>query len=119
MIAKKLTKIVLPVFIALGSQAVQSVGVEGNKVTAVDQSKGTNADVEITRQIRERLVADESLSVQAQNLTVVTLGKNVTVRGSVESSRERQTVKDHIRAVVSNARIDEKALTVIAPPSAR
>lgn len=116
----KFRKLILTASLVMGANAAQSTEVEGGKVTAADQSKGTNTDVERTRQIRERIVDDKTLSTQAQNITIVTMGEYVTLRGSVQSTRERQVVRDHIHAVLDNASIDEKYLSVSqTKPAAR
>ncbi len=116
----KFKKLFLSALLVMGAFTAQSTEAEGGKVTAVDQSKGSNADVERTRQIRERIVDDKTLSTQAHNITIVTMGQYVTLRGSVESSRERQVIRDHVRAVLNNASINEKYLSVIQPsPAAR
>lgn len=53
-----------------------------------NQTKSTNADVEVTRRIRDRLTSMDDLSVRAQNVTIVTKGNNVTVKGDVDKEQE-------------------------------
>ncbi|HXH75629.1 MAG TPA: BON domain-containing protein [Bacteriovoracaceae bacterium] len=62
------------------------------KVTADAQMKGTDSDVELTRKIRERLTDDDKLSTSAQNITIVTVGKGLTLKGEVEKQEEIQKV---------------------------
>ncbi|MEO5668944.1 MAG: hypothetical protein ABIR96_12865 [Bdellovibrionota bacterium] len=110
-------KAILPLLLVSGSYVAHATKIEGDRVTAMDQAQGSKMDVEMTRKIRVKLIADKSLSSQAQNVTVVTLGKNVTLRGSVESQRERIAVKVHIRQVVADAMINEKYLKIIPAPA--
>ena len=56
--------------------------------TADSQFQGTTSDVEVTRKIRERIMEDKSLSTTAQNVTIVTLGNNITIKGEVEKKDE-------------------------------
>ena len=56
--------------------------------TADSQMQGTSNDVEITRKIRDRLTDDDSLSTSAKNVTIVTLGNTVTIKGNVEKREE-------------------------------
>lgn len=56
--------------------------------TADTQIQGTANDVEVTRRIREALTKDESLSYMAQNVTIVTVGNSVTLRGEVSAKEE-------------------------------
>ena len=58
------------------------------KKTADSQMQGTTSDVEITRKIRDRLTDDDSLSTSAKNVTIVTLGNTVTIKGNVEKQDE-------------------------------
>lgn len=116
---KHLGKFVVPLALFLSGAAVHATAVEG-KVSAFDQSSGSDADVQTTRLIRERLSDDKTLSTQAKNVTIVSLGNSVTIRGSVESLKERNVVKQHVRAVVGNASINEMYLKTIQPsPAAR
>ena len=71
---------------------------EGNTKTPLDQLKGSERDIETTRQIRQALMADESLSTNARNVKVITLKNKVTIRGAVNSS-------DELRRVVSVAKM--------------
>lgn len=58
------------------------------KKTADSQMKGTDADVAVTRKIRDRLTDMDDLSTRAQNVTIVTAGNNVTLRGEVDKQEE-------------------------------
>ena len=64
---------------------------EGDTLTSGDQSE-TEADREITQKIRQAVVADESLSMTAHNVKIITVNGMVTLRGPVKSERERQAV---------------------------
>jgi len=64
-----------------------------------DQSKGSDADVEITRRIRERLTSRDSLSVNAQNIKIITLNGTTTLLGEVNSRREKTEVGKIARSV--------------------
>lgn len=62
---------------------------EGAGKTPEDQSSA-ETDVDTTRQIRKTLVDDDSLSVDAQNIKIITEGGRVTLRGPVNSVAERE-----------------------------
>lgn len=68
-------------------------------VTADQQMSGSKADVELTRKIRERLVKDDSLSVYAENITIVTVGQNVTLKGEVTSKEEGERIATIARSL--------------------
>ena len=73
--------------------------------TATDQSNDP-ADIKITADIRKMVVKDDSLSMMAKNVKIITSGGGVTLRGPVETEKRslhrepRQTrgsQKDHQR----------------------
>ena len=64
---------------------------DGNTLTPMDQGE-SEADVSITREIRKALVADDALSMNAQNVKVITREGVVTLRGPVESAEEKARV---------------------------
>lgn len=66
--------------------------VEVKKLTPIDQVDGSSNDVEITRRIRQGLLEDSSLSLNAQNVKVITIDEKVTIRGSVENNKELERV---------------------------
>ncbi len=71
----------------------------GNTITPMDQLKGTSLDTEITRKIREQIVQDANFSVYAQNVKIITINKNVTLRGPVNNEIERSRIADIARNV--------------------
>jgi hyperosmotically inducible protein len=63
----------------------------GTTLTPGDQSSNTN-DVELTRRIRAAVVADSSLSTNAHNVKIITVNGTVTLRGPVDSEKEREKI---------------------------
>jgi osmotically-inducible protein OsmY len=62
------------------------------KTTADSQMKGSEADVNVIRKIRDRLTDMDDLSTRAQNVTIVTQGKEVTLKGEVDKQEEIQKI---------------------------
>jgi osmotically-inducible protein OsmY len=77
-------------------------------VTAQDQSKGSDADVQVTRHIRQDLVNDDSLSTNAKNVKIITLGGVVTLRGPVASSAEKAKIATAAKNVAGVKRVDNQ-----------
>jgi osmotically-inducible protein OsmY len=48
-----------------------------------DQQGQTEEDIEITQKIRQAVVNDESLSINAQNVKIITIDRVVTLKGPV------------------------------------
>jgi hypothetical protein len=81
--------------------------------SAMDQGESAE-DLEITRQIRAAVVGDSSLSVGARNVTIVTRGAVVSLRGNVTSNAERDAIDRHAHEVAGVHRVDNM-LSVSAP----
>ena len=83
------------------NSAINKRDANGQSLTPVDQMSGSKADVEITRQIREVLVKDSSLSTNAKNVKIITINGVTTLRGTVNSSQERAKLTSMAETVVS------------------
>ena len=66
---------------------------------AGDQSE-TEADREITANIRKAVVADDSLSINAQNVKIIAVNGVVTLRGPVKSEKEKMAIEAKAKQVV-------------------
>ena len=81
---------------------------EGTTLTPEDQAKGTTADVELTRKIRQELVNDKTLSTDAHNVKIITLNGVVTLRGPVASASEKAKVDGLARKVSGVKQVDNQ-----------
>lgn len=63
----------------------------GETLTPGDQSE-SEADRTLTQKIRQAVVADDSLSMTAQNVKIITANGVVTLRGPVQTEAERKTI---------------------------
>ena len=59
-----------------------------------DQQSQTGEDIEITRKIRQALVKDDSLSINAENEKVITIDRVVTLKGPVKSEEEKMAIEE-------------------------
>jgi osmotically-inducible protein OsmY len=66
---------------------------KNHNVTA-DQQGENAADREMTKKIRQSVMADKSLSTYARNVKVITLNGMVTLKGPVRSQEEEQKIVD-------------------------
>ena len=80
---------------------------DGTTLTPGDQSSN-KADVELTRRIREAVVADESLSTNAHNVKIITINGKVTLRGPVASEAERAKVVATAEQLAGKNKVDNK-----------
>jgi hyperosmotically inducible periplasmic protein len=80
---------------------------DGTTLTPGDQSSN-KADVELTRRIREAVVADDSLSTNAHNVKIITINGKVTLRGPVESEAERAKIVATAEQLAGKNKVDNK-----------
>ncbi|HYD49918.1 MAG TPA: BON domain-containing protein [Terriglobales bacterium] len=80
---------------------------DDDKKLPVDQSNDPQ-DLEITRQIRKAVVAKDGLSINAQNVKIITADAVVTLRGPVKSEQERQTIAEIATNVAGVKRVNNQ-----------
>jgi len=72
-----------------------------NAATQVPTDQAENeTDREISANVRKAVVADDSLSMNAQNVKIVTSNGTVTLRGPVKTAREKEAIAAKARQVV-------------------
>lgn len=76
-------------------------------VTSGDQSNA-KADVEITQAIRKAVTSDDSLSVNAHNVKIITAGGIVTLRGPVNDEKERANIAAKAQSVPGVTRVNNQ-----------
>jgi len=60
-------------------------------LTPMDQGSGA-VDMDLTQRIRKAVLADASLSFEAKNVKIITQNGHVTLRGAVNTSREKDVI---------------------------
>jgi hyperosmotically inducible periplasmic protein len=58
-----------------------------------DQQKDNRSDLDITKQIRQAVEKDKSLSTYAHNVKIITQNGLVTIKGPVRSEEEKRAVE--------------------------
>jgi len=66
---------------------------KGNTTLTPEDQKETESDIKITADIRQAIIKNKSLSVNAQNVKIITRNGVVTLRGPVESKKESKKIK--------------------------
>jgi hyperosmotically inducible protein len=80
---------------------------QSTALTPMDQNNN-QADLKITQQIRQALMADGSLSFTAKNVKIITQNGKVTLRGPVNSAEERSAIEAAARKVAGAAQVDNQ-----------
>jgi hyperosmotically inducible protein len=83
-----------------------------------DQQSNAKADIDVTRRIRQAIIADKELSTNAHNVKVITRAGKVTLKGPVRTDAEKQTVEMKASEVAGAGNVKSE-VTVISPTSAK
>lgn len=78
---------------------------DGATQTSGDQAEN-DTDRKISANVREAVVADSSLSMNAHNVKIITSGGIVTLRGPVKSTEERAAIESKAKQVAGVTRVD-------------
>jgi osmotically-inducible protein OsmY len=79
-----------------------------------DQQSNSEGDLDITRNIRQMIVQDKSLSTSAHNVKIVTVDGVVTLRGPVVSQEEKSSIAKKATKVAGVRKV-ENQLEVAKP----
>ena len=79
----------------------------GETKTSGDQSNSPE-DLTTTKMIRRALMEDDSLSMTAKNIKVITAGGKVTLRGPVNSNEEKEKVAKLAQSAAGGATIENQ-----------
>jgi hyperosmotically inducible protein len=79
-----------------------------NASAGAAQQSNQSSDIAITRDIRRALIKDKSLSMAAHNVTIITKGGKVTLKGRVESATEKQTVDSAASNIAGAGNVDDQ-----------
>jgi hypothetical protein len=83
----------------------QTTSAPGTGTVTADQQSNAKVDVEISRRIREELMANKNLSTYAQNVKIVTVGGKVTLVGQVRTQQEANTIVSSASSVAGAANV--------------
>jgi hyperosmotically inducible periplasmic protein len=73
-----------------------------------DQQKENASDRDISRQIRQAIVKDKSLSTYAHNVKIVSQNGAVTLKGPVRSEDEKNAIEAKAAAVVGKQQVNNQ-----------
>jgi osmotically-inducible protein OsmY len=73
-----------------------------------DQQKMNPGDRETTKQIRQSIVKDKSISTYGHNVKVITQGGMVTLKGPVRSEEEKQSIEAKAKEVAGSDKVTDE-----------
>ncbi len=77
-----------------------------------DQQKNDSSDLQLSREVRQSLVKDKSLSTYAHNIKVIAQNGKVTLKGPVRSDDERSAILAKATQVAGEANVNDE-MTVV------
>ena len=101
------------VFVCRRSRPVIAATQSQNASAGAAQQSNQSSDIAITRDIRRALMKDKSLSMAAHNVTIITKGGKVTLKGRVDSAAEKQTVESAASNVAGAGNVDDQLTTSV------
>jgi hyperosmotically inducible protein len=87
---------------------------KNNTTLTPEDQKETESDIKITADIRQAIIKNKSLSVDAQNVKIITRNGVVTLRGPVESKKESKKLKKIAKHTPGVSKVDNQ-LEIKAP----
>ena len=72
-----------------------------------DSQTNTPTDIDLTKRIRQSLIADKSLSTYAHNVKIVSVNGNVTLNGVVRSADEKSSVEMKAANIAGKNRVTD------------
>ncbi len=79
-----------------------------NQEKTAESQSNSKGDVEITRQIRQAIVKDESLSTNAHNVKIITNNGSVVLKGPVNSDTEKSKVEALAKKVAGVQKVENQ-----------
>lgn len=79
----------------------------GETKTSGDQSNSPE-DLRITQAIRQAVVKDESLTMTAKNVKIITADGKVTLRGPVKSAEEKAKIEKLAKSAAGGATVENQ-----------
>ena len=79
----------------------------GDTKTSGDQSE-SSSDIKITAAIRRAIMKDDSLSMTAKNVKIITEKGRVTLRGPVNTAAEKTTIARLAAEAAPQSRVDDQ-----------
>jgi hyperosmotically inducible periplasmic protein len=80
---------------------------DSNTLTPLDQGN-SQADIDTTAQIRKEIIAANGMSMNAQNVKIITMNGHVTLRGPVNSEDEKRQIGDIANRIAQSSNVDNQ-----------
>jgi len=80
---------------------------DSSALTPLDQGN-SQADIDTTAQIRKEIIAANGMSMNAQNVKIITMNGHVTLRGPVNNADEKRQIGDIANRIAQSSNVDNQ-----------
>jgi len=80
---------------------------DSRTLTPLDQGNN-QADLDTTAQIRKEIMADSGMTINAENVKIITLNGHVTLRGPVNTAEEKRRIAEIANRIASAGNVDNQ-----------
>jgi sporulation protein YlmC with PRC-barrel domain len=80
---------------------------DSRTLTPLDQGN-SQADIDITAQIRKEIIAADGMSMNAKNVKIITMNGHVTLRGPVNTADEKHQIGDIADRIAQSSNVDNQ-----------
>lgn len=94
---------------AAENYAADNTGVNKTaKDFSAEQQSNEQQDVHLSANIRQAILSEKNMSVNAQNVKIITIGDKVTLRGPVDSENERSRVLEIAKSAAGGKSVTDE-----------
>jgi hyperosmotically inducible periplasmic protein len=76
-----------------------------NQSAAADKQRNDSADIDLTKRIRQSVMADKTLSTYAHNVKIVAVDGTVTLNGVVSTADEKMRIGKKARSIAGEGHV--------------
>lgn len=87
-----------------------NTSVNKNQQPNADQASNKLSDRDMTKKIRQDVVADKSLSSYGHNVKIICKNGHVTLKGPVHSDDEKRAIEEHARKYAGDGQVDNQLM---------
>lgn len=81
--------------------------IQNNELTTRDQGR-SKQDIEMTRVIRQKVVAESDFSTSAKNIKIITNAGGVTLKGPVKTQMEKVRIDEIAKSIAGKNRVNNE-----------
>lgn len=98
------TSLLLIILILFSSNIFAAIA-PADKISPDTGLSGTDARMELAYRLRAKIMADNQLSMQAHNISIITNPESITLKGEVASRAEKVKLENYARSMAGDLKV--------------